>query len=138
MELTISGAAAFFADQPKIARSLELLEEVGLGYLRVGQGGATLSGGEAQRLELAAELVRASGTGNLYLLDEPTTGLHFDDVERLATLLHRLADAGHTVVVVEHNADLIRQADWVIELGPEGGEGGGRVVDGGCAQLATA
>jgi excinuclease ABC subunit A len=117
-----------FADQPKLRRTLALLEEVGLGYLRLGQAATTLSGGEAQRLKIASELARARARDILYVLDEPTTGLHMDDVGRLLRVLHRLVDAGNTVVVIEHNLDVIRSADHVIDLGPEGGEGGGWIV----------
>jgi excinuclease ABC subunit A len=117
-----------FADQPKLRRTLALLDAVGLGYLRLGQPGPTLSGGEAQRLKIAAELCRARTRDVLYVLDEPTTGLHMDDVKKLLAILGRLVDAGNTVIVIEHNLDVIRSADHVVDLGPEGGERGGYVV----------
>jgi excinuclease ABC subunit A len=126
--LTASEAMSRFADQPKLRRTLALLDEVGLGYLRLGQPATTLSGGEAQRLKIAAELARARARDILYVLDEPTTGLHMDDVNRLLRVLHRLVDAGNTVLVIEHNLDVIRSADHVIDLGPEGGEEGGWIV----------
>ncbi|MEO8163461.1 MAG: excinuclease ABC subunit UvrA [Ilumatobacteraceae bacterium] len=124
----ISEAVLFFGNQPRIARHLQTLVDVGLGYVRLGQSAPTLSGGEAQRVKLASELAKRSTGHTIYLLDEPTTGLHFEDVRRLLTVLARLVDQGNTVVVIEHNLDVIKTADWVIDLGPEGGSGGGRVV----------
>lgn len=124
----ISEAVTFFANQPRIARHMQTLVDVGLGYVRLGQPAPTLSGGEAQRVKLASELAKRSTGHTIYLLDEPTTGLHFDDVRRLLTVLARLVDQGNTVLVIEHNLDVIKTADWIIDLGPEGGDGGGRVV----------
>jgi excinuclease ABC subunit A len=117
-----------FRPIPPIERILSTLDEVGLGYIRLGQPATTLSGGEAQRVKLARELCKRQTGRTLYLLDEPTTGLHFDDVGKLLRLLHRLADLGNTVVVIEHNLDVIKTADWVIDLGPEGGAAGGRLI----------
>ena len=105
-----------------------MLEEVGLGYLRLGQSGTTLSGGEAQRLKLAAHLTRQDNTGILYIFDEPTTGLHFDDIQKLLTSFRKLLEGGASVLIIEHNLDVIKSADWMIDMGPEGGEAGGRVV----------
>src|SRR5262249_4850056 len=113
---------------PAVERVLQTLNEVGLGYIRLGQPATTLSGGEAQRVKLARELCKRSTGRTMYLLDEPTTGLHFDDVGKLLKLLHRLVELGNTVVVIEHNLDVIKTADWVIDLGPEGGARGGRLV----------
>ncbi len=139
LRLTAREASAQFADQPKLRRTLALLDEVGLGYLRLGQPATTLSGGEAQRLKIASELARARARDILYVLDEPTTGLHMDDVSRLLRVLHRLVDAGNTVVVIEHHLDVIRSADHVIDLGPEGGDGGGWIVaEGPPEAIATA
>ncbi len=128
LDLRIDDAAAVFENFPLIARLLKSLQEVGLGYLTLGQSATTLSGGEAQRVKLAAELSRVETGSTLYLLDEPTTGLHFDDVRKLLEVLSRLVDLGNTVMVIEHNLDVIKTADWIIDLGPEGGEGGGRIV----------
>jgi len=128
LEMTIEDAMDFFAPVPVIARKLETLIDVGLGYLRLGQSAVTLSGGEAQRIKLSRELSRRATGKTLYILDEPTTGLHFYDIEQLLKVLHRLRDWGNTVVVIEHNLDVIKTADWIIDLGPEGGDGGGRIV----------
>jgi len=128
LDLTVKDAAEFFRAQPRLAEKLRTLEEVGLGYLKLGQPANTLSGGEAQRLKLASELARRDHTGRLYVLDEPTTGLHWDDIAKLLALLGRLRDAGATLVVIEHHPDVIRAADWVLELGPEGGAKGGQLV----------
>jgi excinuclease ABC subunit A len=128
LELTVQEALHFFAGQARIARRLKVLGQIGLGYLRLGQPAITLSGGEAQRIKLAAHLLRRPGPRVLYVLDEPTTGLHMADVAELLNALQRLLDGGATLVVIEHNMQVIKQADWVIDLGPEGGEDGGRVV----------
>ncbi len=128
LEMTIEEAVEFFQPIPKIHRKLVTLLEVGLGYIRMGQPATTLSGGEAQRVKLASELSKRSTGSTLYILDEPTTGLHFEDVRRLLTVLHRLVEQGNTILVIEHNLDVIKTADWVIDLGPEGGDGGGQVV----------
>src|SRR4029079_1545171 len=119
---------AFFAPVPMIASKLQTLMDVGLSYVQLGQNATTLSGGEAQRVKLARELAKRATGRTLYILDEPTTGLHFHDVAQLLTVLHRLRDEGNTVVVIEHNLDVIKTADWIIGLGPEGGAGGGRVL----------
>ena len=126
--MTVDEAADFFRDQPTIARILGTLQDVGLGYITLGQSATMLSGGEAQRLKLALELARPGTGRTLYVLDEPTTGLHFADVELLLAVLMRLRDAGNTIVVIEHNLDLIKSADWVVDLGPEGGDGGGELL----------
>jgi len=145
LNLTVKEALKFFAEAPKITEKLRVLEEVGLGYLRLGQSATTLSGGEAQRMKLAAhlqpaarEIGRPSSMGSpqrkrriLYIFDEPTTGLHFDDVSKLLSAFRRLIDAGGSIVVIEHNLEVIKTADWVIDLGPEGGERGGYVVGAG-------
>ena len=116
------------ADIPQVRQKLETLVDVGLGYIHLGQAATTLSGGEAQRMKLARELSKRQTGKTLYLLDEPTTGLHFDDVRRLLEVLQRLADLGNTVLIIEHNLDVIRSADWILDLGAEGGEGGGTLV----------
>jgi excinuclease ABC subunit A len=128
LEMEISKAAEVFSSQPRIKRILKTMDEVGLGYMKLGQAGNTLSGGEAQRLKLSTELARRSRGPTIYILDEPTTGLHVDDVARLLKVLHRLVDQGHSVLVIEHNLEVIKTADWVIDLGPEGGDRGGRIV----------
>jgi excinuclease ABC subunit A len=128
LDLSVDAARERLAAHPRLARLLGTLGEVGLGYLRLGQSASTLSGGEAQRVRLARELGRRETGRTLYLLDEPTTGLHFDDVRRLLDVLGRLVDAGNTVVVIEHNLDVVKSADWIVDLGPEAGERGGRVV----------
>jgi excinuclease ABC subunit A len=128
LDMPISEALEFFSNQPNIARYMQTLVDVGLGYVRLGQSAPTLSGGEAQRVKLASELAKRSTGHTLYLLDEPTTGLHFEDVRRLLTVLSRLVDQGNSVLVIEHNLDVIKTADWIIDLGPEGGRGGGLVV----------
>jgi len=128
LELTVDQAFVHFGREPKFTRQLQVLRRVGLGYLKLGQPANQLSGGEAQRLKIARELSEKSGGPTLYLLDEPTVGLHFADVQRLLEVLDDLTTRGDTVVVVEHNLDVIRNCDWVIDLGPEGGEGGGRLL----------
>ena len=126
--MPIERATEFFESIPAIHRYLKTLCDVGLGYVRLGQSAPTLSGGEAQRVKLATELQRRSTGRTIYVLDEPTTGLHFEDVRKLLMVLQRLVDTGNTVVVIEHNLDVIKSADWVIDLGPEGGSGGGTVI----------
>src|SRR5690606_19597648 len=125
LDLTVADALEFFGAQRRIAEKLELLNDVGLGYLHLGQAATTLSGGEAQRVKLASELAKRDTGRTLYILDEPTTGLHFEDVRLLLEVLHRLVDKGNSVVVIEHNLDVIKTADWIIDLGPEGGDAGG-------------
>jgi excinuclease ABC subunit A len=128
LNMTVEDALAFFGAVPNLARKLQTLMEVGLGYIRLGQAATTLSGGEAQRVKLALELSRRDTGRTLYILDEPTTGLHFADIDLLLKVLHQLVEAGNTIVVIEHNLDVIKTADWVIDMGPEGGSGGGQVV----------
>jgi excinuclease ABC subunit A len=128
LNMTVEEAAQFFARIPAIFNRLQTLLDVGVGYLRLGQPANTLSGGEAQRIKLSSELARRSTGRTLYILDEPTTGLHFADVERLLQVLQRLVDAGNTVVVIEHNLDVIKSVDWIVDMGPEGGAAGGEVV----------
>jgi len=126
--MTVEEALNFFENIPRIKRKLETLNDVGLGYIKLGQSATTLSGGEAQRVKLASELSKRPTGKTLYLLDEPTTGLHFEDIKKLLEVLGRLTDAGNTVIVIEHNLDVIKTADWIIDLGPEGGAGGGLIV----------
>ena len=128
LDMTISEATVFFQNVPKIARRLQVIEDVGLGYIKLGQPATTLSGGEAQRVKLATELSRRSTGRTLYILDEPTTGLHTADIARLLEILQRLVEGGDTVVVIEHNLDVIKTADHIIDLGPEGGDQGGTIV----------
>jgi excinuclease ABC subunit A len=128
LQLTVREALAFFSNVPKVTSKLRILEEVGLGYLRLGQSATTLSGGEAQRLKLAAHLTRQTNEGVLYIFDEPTTGLHFDDIQKLLAAFRKLLEGGASLLIIEHNLEVIKSADWVIDLGPEGGEHGGRVV----------
>jgi excinuclease ABC subunit A len=128
LDLSVTEAKELFQNHREIARILTTLEDVGLGYIKLGQPSPTLSGGEAQRIKLSRELARVGTGRTLYILDEPTTGLHFEDVKKLLVVLDRLADAGNSVVVIEHNLDVIKYADWVVDLGPEGGEEGGRVI----------
>ncbi|MBI3934479.1 MAG: ATP-binding cassette domain-containing protein, partial [Acidobacteria bacterium] len=128
LESTATDALPLLENIPAIAQKMRTVVEVGLGYLHLGQSSTTLSGGEAQRIKLARELSRRQTGRTLYILDEPTTGLHFDDVRKLLEVLHRLTELGNTVLIIEHQLDVIKTADWVIDLGPEGGEAGGRVV----------
>jgi excinuclease ABC subunit A len=128
LDLTVEEAREFFANVPAVKHKLDTLHEVGLGYVRLGQAATTLSGGEAQRVKLSRELSKRSTGRTVYILDEPTTGLHFADIERLLYVLQRLVDVGNTVLVIEHNIDVIKTADYLIDLGPEGGDEGGRIV----------
>jgi len=128
LEMSCEEATDYFSNQPSIARHMATLVDVGLGYVRLGQPAPTLSGGEAQRVKLSSELSKRSTGHTIYILDEPTTGLHFEDVRRLLIVLSRLVDQGNTVLVIEHNLDVIKTADWIVDLGPEGGDGGGLVV----------
>jgi excinuclease ABC subunit A len=128
LDMTVREALTFFNGSPKVLRRLHVLDEIGLGYLRLGQPATTLSGGEAQRIKIAAHLAAVGGERQLYILDEPTTGLHFDDIAKLLAAFRKLVDAGHTLLVIEHNLDVLKTADWIIDLGPEGGEAGGEVV----------
>jgi excinuclease ABC subunit A len=138
LDMTVEEAVDFFAHIPKIKRRLQALHDVGLDYIRLGQPATTLSGGEAQRVKLSSELSKIATGSTLYILDEPTTGLHFADVQRLLDVLNRLVDAGNTVVVIEHNLDVIKTADWIIDLGPEGGDAGGRLVATGTPEQVAA
>ena len=126
--MTVEEAADFFKAVPSVRDKMETLKRVGLGYVKVGQPATQLSGGEAQRVKLSKELSKRATGKTLYILDEPTTGLHFEDVRKLLEVLHELVEAGNTVVVIEHNLDVIKTADWIIDLGPEGGDGGGEIV----------
>ena len=144
LALTIDEAAAFFAAQPRIATPLQLLADTGLGYLQLGQASPPLSGGEAQRIKLVSELIRGRSTKdrltanpshNIYLIEEPTVGLHLEDIKRLIDILHRLVDEGHTVVVIEHHMAVAAEADWILDLGPEAGDAGGRIVAQGPPEL---
>jgi excinuclease ABC subunit A len=128
LAMSVDSALALFKNHPKIRDGLQTLHDVGLGYVRLGQSSTTLSGGEAQRIKLAFELAKKATGRTLYVLDEPTTGLHFHDIAKLLDVLQRLVDMGNSAIVIEHNLDVIKQADWIIDLGPEGGEAGGRVV----------
>jgi len=128
LQLTVREALAFFVNVPKVVSKLRILNEIGLGYLRLGQSATTLSGGEAQRLKLAAHLTQTDNSGILYILDEPTTGLHFDDIAKLLAAFRKLLDGDASLLVIEHNLDVIKSADWLIDLGPEGGDHGGKII----------
>ncbi len=128
LNMTVEEAMNFFKNIPRINKKLELINDVGLGYIKLGQSSTTLSGGEAQRVKLSTELSKKSTGNTLYLMDEPTTGLHFDDISKLLAILKRLVDAGNTVLVIEHNLEVIKTADYIIDLGPEGGNKGGRII----------
>ena len=137
LEMTVEQAAEFFENIPSIARKLDTLNEVGLGYITLGQPATTFSGGEAQRIKLSTELSRRSTGKTLYILDEPTTGLHSADVKRLLTILHKLVEGGNSMIIIEHNLDVIKSADYLIDMGPEGGLGGGQVVTEGTPEEVT-
>ncbi|MEK6215724.1 MAG: excinuclease ABC subunit A, partial [Boseongicola sp.] len=128
LDMTVEDAQEFFKAVPSIREKMDALVRVGLGYIKVGQSATTLSGGEAQRVKLSKELAKRSTGRTLYILDEPTTGLHFEDVRKLLEVLHELVEQGNTVIVIEHNLDVIKTADWIIDIGPEGGDGGGEIV----------
>lgn len=136
--MTVDEAVEFFSALPKLRNKLQTLQDVGLGYVKLGQPSTELSGGEAQRVKLATELSKQATGGTIYILDEPTTGLHAEDVKKLLEVLQRLVDAGNTVVVIEHNLDVIKCADWLIDLGPEGGDGGGNIVCAGTPETVAA
>ena len=138
LAMTVDEAVPYFSAVSRIHDRLKLLQQVGLGYIALGQQATTLSGGEAQRIKLAKELARRATGRTIYILDEPTTGLHFEDVRKLLEVLHALVDAGNTVVVIEHNMEVIKTADWILDLGPEGGEGGGRIVAEGTPEQVAA
>ncbi len=139
LQLTVKEALSFFSESKRLISRLKVLDDVGLGYLRLGQSATTLSGGEAQRVKLAAHLCQATCDGALYIFDEPTTGLHFDDIAKLLAAFRRLIDDGGSILIIEHNLDVIRSADWVIDLGPEGGDRGGEIVaEGTPEQIAVA
>ena len=137
LDMDVNEGLESFRNIPKINRILQTLADVGLGYVKLGQSATTLSGGEAQRVKLARELARVSTGDTVYILDEPTTGLHFADIQKLLDVLHRLTDAGNTVIVIEHNMDVIKTADWLIDLGPEGGDEGGQVVAEGTPEMVS-
>jgi excinuclease ABC subunit A len=136
--MTVDEAAEFFKAVPVLREKMQTLKRVGLGYVKVGQSSTTLSGGEAQRVKLSKELSRRATGKTLYILDEPTTGLHFEDTKKLLEVLHELVDQGNTVVVIEHNLDVVKTADWVVDFGPEGGDGGGEIVATGTPEQVAA
>jgi excinuclease ABC subunit A len=138
LAMTVDEAVPYFSAQSRIRDRLRILQQVGLGYIALGQQATTLSGGEAQRIKLSKELARRATGRTLYILDEPTTGLHFEDVRKLLEVLHALVDQGNTVVVIEHNLEVIKTADWILDLGPEGGDGGGRIVAQGTPEMIAA
>ena len=138
LDMTVEEARDFFSNVPSIYNKMKTLYDVGLGYIKLGQPATTLSGGEAQRVKLATELSRRATGRTMYILDEPTTGLHFADVDRLLQVLQRLVDAGNTIVVIEHNLEIIKSADWLIDLGPEGGDAGGQVIAAGTPEAVAA
>ena len=138
LDLTVEDAVTVFENQPRIAQKLITLADVGLGYVHLGQSATTLSGGEAQRVKLATELSKRDTGRTLYILDEPTTGLHFEDVRVLLEVLHKLVDKGNTVLVIEHNLDVIKTADWIVDLGPDGGVHGGQLVASGTPEQVAA
>jgi excinuclease ABC subunit A len=137
LEMTVEQAYNFFSAQPVISRKLKTLLDVGLGYITLGQSATTLSGGEAQRVKLALELSKRDTGRTLYILDEPTTGLHFADIQLLLDVIHRLRDAGNTIVIIEHNLDVIKTADWIVDMGPEGGDGGGTIIAEGTPEIVA-
>ena len=136
--MTVEEGVEFFSAVPSIRDKLEMLNMVGLGYIKIGQSATTLSGGEAQRVKLSKELSRRATGKTVYILDEPTTGLHFDDIRKLLEVLQALVDQGNTVIVIEHNLDVIKTADWIIDLGPEGGDGGGEIIAAGTPEDVAA
>ena len=138
LNMTVDEAYRFFINVPQIARKLELLKRVGLDYIKLGQSSLDLSGGEAQRIKLSKELAARSTGQTIYILDEPTTGLHFEDIKMLLSVLHELVDQGNTVIVIEHNLEVIKTADWIIDLGPTGGAGGGKVIATGTPEQVAA
>jgi excinuclease ABC subunit A len=137
LEMTVEEALELFQDLPRIRRKLQTLSDVGLGYIRLGQQATTLSGGEAQRVKLSTELSKVGTGRTLYILDEPTTGLHFEDIRMLLTVLDKLTEKGNTVIVIEHNLDVIKTADWIVDLGPEGGDAGGEIVAAGTPEAVA-
>ena len=128
LDMTINQAVEFFENVPEILRKIKSIQDVGLGYIKLGQPSTTLSGGESQRIKLATELSKRDTGKTMYILDEPTTGLHFEDIRILMQVLQQLVDRGNTVIIIEHNLDVIKQADWIIDIGPEGGRGGGEIL----------
>jgi excinuclease ABC subunit A len=138
LDMTVEEAAAFFKAVPTIRDKMETLKRVGLSYVKVGQSATTLSGGEAQRVKLSKELSKRATGRTLYILDEPTTGLHFEDVRKLLEVLHELVDQGNTMIVIEHNLDVVKTADWIVDFGPEGGDGGGEIVAAGTPEQVAA